>query len=186
MFLLNNFIIQILPFLPKTLIRIIAGRYIAGTSIQSAVKTVSKLNNKGQSATLDILGEHTTDIKKAKEITDNYIKILNEIKKNNLDCNISIKPSHLGTDINLETALNNFKNISNHINGNFLRIDMEDSNLTDITLDILKELKDTGRNSTGTVIQAYLHRSENDIKNMKPNQISDYAKVYTMKIVRLQ
>ena len=65
MFLLNNFIIQILPFLPKTLIRIIAGRYIAGTSIQSAVKTVSKLNNEGQSATLDILGEHTTDIKKA-------------------------------------------------------------------------------------------------------------------------
>ena len=168
MFLLNNFIIQILPFLPKTLIRIIAGRYIAGTSIQSAIKTASKLNNEGQSATLDILGEHTTDIKKAKEITDNYIKILNEIKKNNLDCNISIKPSHLGTDINLETALNNFKNISNHINGNFLRIDMEDSNLTDITLDILKELKDTGMNSIGTVIQAYLHRSENDIKNMKP------------------
>ena len=107
-------------------------------------------------------------IKKAKEITNNYIKILNEIKKNNLDCNISIKPSHLGTDINLETALNNFKNISNHINDNFLRIDMEDSNLTDITLDILKELKNTGRNNTGTVIQAYLHRSENDIKNMEP------------------
>jgi len=169
MFLLNNFIIQILPLLPKSLIRIIAGRYIAGTSIQSAIKAVSKLNNEGQSATLDILGEHTTDIKKAKEITDNYIKILNEIKKNNLDCNISVKPSHLGTDINTETALNNFRTISTHIEDNFLRIDMESSNLTDTTLGILRELKDIKENSIGTVIQAYLNRSKNDISNMKQN-----------------
>jgi len=169
MFLLNTFIIKALPYLPKSFIRIIAGKYIPGTSIQSAITAVKTLNNEGQHATLDILGEHTSDIKKANQITENYITILNEIKKNTLNCNISVKPSHLGTDINSEIALNNFKKILSNINDNFLRIDMEDSNLTDTTITILNKLKNISNVNVGSVIQAYLYRSENDIENMRPN-----------------
>ena len=104
------------------------------------------------------------------QITNEYIEILNQIEINNLNCNVSIKPSHIGSDINKDTAINNFKKIQNYAikTNNFVRLYMENSGITDLTLNIYKELIKINENS-GIVIQAYLHRSENDIKSLPKN-----------------
>ena len=118
--------------------------------------------------TLDILGEHTKSKLECLEITNSYIEILNRIKRNNLDCNISIKPSHIGTDIDSAYFLNNLNLIHQESikRKNFLRIDMENSSLTDITIKAFKKNYQTHKN-IGIVIQSYLLRSENDINKLQ-------------------
>ena len=170
MYYINNIIIYLIQFMPKWFIKIIANNYIAGTNIQDAIKLIKKLKSQNLSATLDKLGEHTKEKNLATSITNQYIEILNNINLNKLDCNISVKPSHIGSDINIETLFNNFNKIQFIANktNNFIRIDMEDSKLTDITLNLFNKLNLKNLN-VGTVIQAYLYRSENDIKKLKPN-----------------
>ena len=105
--IINNLIITVIPYLPKFLIKIIANKYIAGTNINHAINAVKRINSIGQLATLDILGEHTKDNNSCHEITTEYINILNQIYNNKLDCNVSIKPSHIGSDISKRQVLNN-------------------------------------------------------------------------------
>ena len=169
MFFLNKIIIIIIPFLPKFVARFFSKKYVAGTTINQALDKIQKLNLKNESATIDILGEHTKRTKEANEITSNYIKIIEKIHTNNLDCNLSIKPSHIGLDISYELALNNFKQILESAKkyGNFIRIDMESSKNTDISIKLYNELKKISSN-IGIVFQAYLHRTENDINNIDP------------------
>tara|TARA_B100000579_G_C22821208_1_gene850753 strand:- start:666 stop:1568 length:903 start_codon:yes stop_codon:yes gene_type:complete len=169
MFFLNKIIIIIIPFLPKFVARFFSKKYVAGTTINQALDKIQKLNLKNESATIDILGEHTKKTKEANEITSNYIKIIEKIHTNNLDCNLSIKPSHIGLDISYELALNNFKQILESAKkyGNFIRIDMESSKNTDISIKLYNELKKISSN-IGIVFQAYLHRTENDINNIDP------------------
>ena len=131
----------VLPIIPKYLIRIISNRYIAGVHDSEALETVKKLNKMNLSVTIDILGEHTDDENEANIITHRYIKLYKEISNKGLDCNISIKPSHIGTDISIETFKNNLNLIHNEAkdNNNFLRIDMENSLLTDTTINAFKK-----------------------------------------------
>ena len=105
--LFNRLIISATPFLPRRIIWKIAGRYVAGESSARALAVVRQLNDKGYSATVDILGEHTDSKSKATEITREYINIYDEISKQKLDCNISIKPSHIGQDISNEILQSN-------------------------------------------------------------------------------
>ena len=169
MFFLNKIIIIIIPFLPKFVARFFSKKYVAGTTIDQALGKIQKLNLNNESATIDILGEHTKETKESNEITSNYIKIIEKIHSNNLDCNLSIKPSHIGLDISYELALNNFKQILESAKkyGNFIRIDMESSKNTDISIKLYNELKKISSN-IGIVFQAYLHRTENDINNIDP------------------
>ena len=97
--LFNRLIISTTPFLPRSIVWKIAGRYVAGETSAKALSVVRQLNEKGYSATMDILGEHTRFKSEAAEITREYMNIYDEISKQKLDCNISIKPSHIGQDI---------------------------------------------------------------------------------------
>ena len=146
----NNLIISTIELLPRSFIKIFAYKYVAG---EIAV-------------TLDILGEHVSNKNTAEEISNEYQKLLIEIKQNDLDCNLSIKPSHLGMDINFYCAKKNIMDIIEKANeyNNFIRIDMEDSTQTDLTIKLYNELK-RNHDNVGIVHQAYLHRSEKDIKN---------------------
>ena len=99
-YLLNKTIIYLIPLLPKFFVKIFANKYVAGVKTSNALKIVNRLNKKGLACTLDILGEHTKNSDEATAITNKYNDILNKITINNLDCNISIKPSHIGSDIN--------------------------------------------------------------------------------------
>tara|TARA_Y100000996_G_scaffold73692_1_gene49582 strand:+ start:4459 stop:5352 length:894 start_codon:yes stop_codon:yes gene_type:complete len=170
MIIFNKLIVLILPLMPKWFIKIIAKKYIAGTTLEEAINAIKNLNSQGQKVTLDILGEHTETIVECNNITDDYIRILKEINKNKLDCNISVKPSHIGSDINSNIVVENFSKIQDAANkfDNFIRLDMESSELTDLTLEVYSNLIKKSSN-VGIVIQAYLYRSMEDIGRLKKN-----------------
>ena len=170
MSIFNKFIIIILPLLPKFFVKLFSGRYVAGNNFKQALNTVKKLNLDGQCATLDILGEHTTEKNNSKAITEKYISLVKYIDSNNADCNLSIKPSHIGLDIDYSLALTNYISIVNEAEkfNNFIRLDMESSKATDLTIRLHNELREQHRN-VGIVIQAYLKRSEQDIMNLPDN-----------------
>ncbi|MAZ68879.1 MAG: proline dehydrogenase [Candidatus Marinimicrobia bacterium] len=170
MSIFNKFIIIVLPLLPKFFVKLFSGRYVAGNNFKQALNTVKKLNLDGQCATLDILGEHTAEKNNSKAITEKYISLVKYIDSNNADCNLSIKPSHIGLDIDYSLALTNYISIVNEAEkfNNFIRLDMESSKATDLTIRLHNELRELHRN-VGIVIQAYLKRSEQDIMNLPDN-----------------
>ena len=170
MSIFNKFIIIILPLLPKFFVKLFSSRYVSGNNFKQALNTVKKLNLDGQSATLDILGEHTLEKNNAKAVTEKYISLVNYIDSNKADCNLSIKPSHIGLDIDYSFALINYTSIIKEAEkfNNFIRLDMESSKATDPTIRLYKELKEQYEN-VGIVIQAYLKRSEQDILNLPKN-----------------
>ena len=167
-YLLNKTIIYLIPLLPKFFVKIFANKYVAGVKTSNALKIVNRLNKKGLACTLDILGEHTKDSNEATAVTNKYIDILNKITINNLDCNISIKPSHIGSDINSKNFNNNIKKLISTAKekNNFIRIDMEDSKLTQLTLNTYKDNSEH-KDYLGIVLQAYLLRSKNDLESLK-------------------
>ena len=166
-YLLNKTIIYLIPLLPKFFVKIFANKYVAGVKTSNALKIVNRLNKKGLACTLDILGEHTKDSNEATAITNKYNDILNKITINNLDCNISIKPSHIGSDISSKNFNNNIKKLISTAEekNNFVRIDMEDSKLTQLTLNTYKDNIEH-KDYLGIVLQAYLLRSKNDLESL--------------------
>ncbi len=171
--IINKMISTLIPYLPKLLIYQFAKKYVAGVSQESALKTIQNLNDQGYLATLDILGEHTEDESSASSITNQYIQLYKEINSRSLDCNISLKPTHIGADISLDTYNANLKKIiieSERVN-NFLRIDMESSKYTDFTINSFIRERERGVN-IGTVFQAYLFRTYNDITKLDPTNLN--------------
>ena len=165
--LFNSLIKKTVPYLPKWFSKPFAKPYVAGETIDEALNNVSKLNQKGFRATLDILGEHVQSSSIAKKITERYCAIYQCINDKNLNCTISVKPSHVGLDISYEEALRNLMFIASKAKelNNFLRIDMENSDLTDHTFDLFNQCKQVTVN-VGVAVQAYLRRSVNDIHNL--------------------
>ena len=171
--LINNLIIQIIPFLPKFFVKIVASPYIAGITDEEMLKNVQELNNKGYKVAIDILGEHVETENEANEITSRYISIYDEISKRNLDANISIKLTHIGQDLGLDIVKNNLTKLVQAAkkNNNFLRLDMENVPYTSETIHLYKEMFEH-YNKIGIVIQAYLHRSFNDIESLSDKKFN--------------
>ena len=171
--ILNSVIIKIITLVPKSIVQLFSGRYVAGEKHKTALAVVKSLNNQGFSATIDILGEHVQDITEANQITSEYIDLYDEIAENQLDCNISIKPSHIGLDLGENEFLDNLQLLIDKAmaHGNFLRIDMESSLVTDTTINayilMLKKSK-----AVGTVFQAYLFRTLDDVKNVQSDHLN--------------
>ena len=166
--LINRVVILTIHLIPKFFIKIFANQYVAGITTKDALKTVKRLNVQGFAVTLDILGEHTNNKGKAELITKQYCDILAQININNLDCNISIKPSHIGSDISNKLLMKNIRILheTSMKNNNFIRIDMENSELTDLTLNTYKN-RYISENNIGVVLQAYLYRTEQDLLQLK-------------------
>tara|TARA_Y100000994_G_C15691165_1_gene441598 strand:- start:1370 stop:2281 length:912 start_codon:yes stop_codon:yes gene_type:complete len=164
----NKLITFLVPFLPKIFVRLFSNKYIAGINQDEALKIIKRLNDKNLLATIDILGEHTKSINEANLITNEYVSLYKKIKSKNLNCNISIKPSHIGADISEDLFLKNLEKIHSHSIScdNFLRIDMEDSSFTNLTINAFNHRYKI-KNNIGIVIQAYLKRSHNDIIKLK-------------------
>jgi len=165
--IINRFVITITPLLPLSFVRMIAKRYVAGENSEEALKIVQGLNENGYSVTLDILGEHSQSKSEAQSITEAYVDLYENIQNQKLDCNISIKPTHIGLDMGNDFARENLFTLLNkaHKTNNFLRIDMENSQVTDTTLEFYRESKEK-YSEVGTVLQAYLYRSESDLQNL--------------------
>ena len=164
--LLDKLVVWSMPIVPKFLVRKVASRYIAGTTLDEAVEVIKNLQEQGCCATLDVLGEHITKKEQAEHAVQEYLQILDKIEQENLDCNISIKLTMLGLKLDLDFCLENSRRLVQRAKefDNFVRIDMEDSSCTTDTLQIHSQLKKDFDN-VGFVIQAYMRRSLPDIRD---------------------
>lgn len=162
--LLNKILVPSIQVLPRNVVKIFANKYIAGDKLSDAVAAVKDLNLKKLSATIDVLGELISDKNEAVKSKNENIEVLNEIRKNNIDCNLSIKLTMLGLKIDYDFCLSLVKEILSVAkkNGIFVRIDMEDSSVTDDTIRVFEDSRKDFDN-VGIVIQAYLRRSEKDV-----------------------
>ena len=165
--MINNILASSVSVMPKWFIKLFSKSYIAGHRPKEVIDIVKNLNSQGFSATIDILGEHINSQDKTNSVTKEYIQIYNDIAKNSVDSNISVKPTHIGLDISMDLALENFKILINKASesSNFLRIDMESSKNTDSTFKIYNDLFKIYP-KVGVVLQAYLKRSIADIEKL--------------------
>ena len=165
--MINNILASSVSVMPKWFIKLFSKSYIAGHRPKEVIDIVKNLNSQGFSATIDILGEHINSQAKTNSVTNEYIQIYNDIAKNSVDSNISVKPTHIGLDISMDLALENFKILINKASesSNFLRIDMENSKNTDSTFKIYNDLFKIYP-KVGVVLQAYLKRSIADIEKL--------------------
>lgn len=141
-----------------------ARRFVAGDATDQAIECVRRINQNGMVAMLNYLGEYVFTEEAAYEATENCLKTLDAIHNSGIDSNLSVKITSLGLDISKDLCLQNLRLILDRarLYGNFVRIEMEDYAHCQLTLDIYKELLKEYEN-IGTVIQAYLYRTEEDI-----------------------
>ena len=147
---------------------IFAKRFVAGESFTESVPKAKELNNKDLKLTLDLLGENVKDKKTATETVDNYVKLLDGIEDHGLDSSISIKLTMMGLDIDEDFCRANLHRLLDvaQKHGQFVRIDMESSENTQVTIDIFKEAQEKYGKHVGTVIQSMLFRSKDDINDL--------------------
>ena len=159
----HKLIVYIVELMPRSFVRLFSRKYIAGETIESAVKLVKEFNSKDIYATMDVLGESVKNEEEAVNAFNNAMKVFDAIVDNNLKANLSVKPTQLGLEINEELAYEHILKLVKRANeiDNFVRIDMEDSPYTDTTIDIYKKVFEN-YNNVGIVLQAYLKRTYND------------------------
>ncbi len=152
--------------------RRVSGRFVAGTGIDDAVRATQAINRTGMSVTIDNLGENVTNPDEARLSAQLYHQILDAIAANHLNANISLKLTHMGLDVDEALARNIVSGLvakaASMNPPGFVRVDMEGSPYTQRTLDFVHELHRApgNANAVGTVIQAYLKRSESDIEKL--------------------
>lgn len=169
--LLNKLIATLLPFMPKAIVGFFSKHYIAGEKMSDAINVTKELNNDGMLVTIDVLGEEVKDKNDSLEAVEIYRKVLWEINKENLKANISVKPTHMGLNLDKEFCYENFKMLVEEAGkyNNFVRIDMEDATTIDDTIEIYLRLKKEHKN-VGTVFQSYLRRLTDDVNNIIPHK----------------
>ncbi len=146
----------------------LASRFIAGETLADGIQTIKLLNDKGINATLDHLGENTDSPEKAKQAASDILQAFDAIEEAGVRANVSVKLTQIGLGVSSELCIENLKLILDRAKSynSFVRIDMEDSAVTQRTLDILRAVRQLGYDNVGIVIQAYLYRSEEDIRKL--------------------
>jgi len=142
-------------------------RFIAGENIEEAVNAIREVNARGCSASFDHLNESVTSIAEIEAEVREYLEVLARIDETGIDSNVSIKLTQFGLEIDPELAYRNARRVVEDAarRGNFVRIDMEASNVTQPTLDVFKRLRaEFGLNDVGIVLQSYLYRTMDDAR----------------------
>jgi proline dehydrogenase len=145
--------------------RRLSARFVAGDNLRDALATCQRINAEGIAVTLDHLGENVTSLEEAAASRDAYLQALNEIAGLKIDGNVSLKLTQFGMDLSLADCAANVEALVGQAAalGSFVRVDMESSEYTDRTLDLVVNLHQRYK-TTGTVIQAYLYRSRKDVE----------------------
>ena len=148
----------------------LSSRFVAGTEIDDALRVAESVNRQGISVTLDSLGESVTTEGEAHRAAEIYHQVLDTIDARKLNANISVKLTQMGLELSPKLAEKIATSLAQHAKagGNFVRIDMEDSKLTQVTLDIVRRLnaRPETKGAIGVVIQAYLYRSQADVEQL--------------------
>jgi len=160
----NKLIVALMPLAPRFIVKMVSKRYIAGEDTASAMATCLRLKEQGFLTTVDILGESVTSDQQARDARDSYFDLIGEVANNDIAQNISLKPTAMGLGLSEDIANDYIGAIVRkaHEAGVFIRIDMEDSPYTDKTLAMYDRLR-VQYPQLGTVIQAYMHRSLDDV-----------------------
>ena len=164
----NRLILSAIQLLPRRVIKPVAMRYIAGERLEDAVRVVKSLNSRNLMATLDVLGENVSAKEEALAALGAAEKVLHTIRDRHLSANLSIKLTQFGLKIDEAFCYSSVKSlleVARAVN-NFVRIDMENSSATSATLRLYGGLRAEGFENVGVVIQAYLKRSEEDIRRL--------------------
>ena len=166
MSLFNFLVSKTIMHVPGPIVGFFAKGYIAGDDLSAAVRTTKELNGKGMVTTIDILGEFIKTKEEANFFKQQCLDILNGIDKEDLDANLSLKPTQLGLELDKTFAFENIREIvalAASLN-NFVRIDMEDHSCTDDTLEFFRTLREEFPGHVGVVVQSYLRRTIDDIE----------------------
>ncbi len=164
----NKLVASILPLMPKSLVWVFSSRYIAGETIEEAIRSSKKLNTDGYMITIDLLGEFITELKQAEANRDSYLDIIDHFEKNKIDGNYSLKPTMFGLLIDKNACYTYIREIVSKAASfnNFVRVDMEDSQCVDLEIELFRKLKKEFPKNVGLVFQAYLHRTLDDVKDL--------------------
>jgi len=168
--LIDQAVVGLLPLVPKPIVRRFSSRYIAGDDLAAAVRTMRLLNGRRLMATVDVLGEFIHRLDEADATAAEYEHVLDAIESGGLDANISVKLTGLGLLLDRDHCHRLVEGLvrAAAVRKNFVRIDMEDSACTSITLDLYRRLRAAGHDNVGVVLQAYLRRSLDDIAALLP------------------
>ncbi len=152
--------------------RLGAQRFVAGETFAEAAGVLARLNERGLHANTTLLGEDVLSAGEARAVTAEYEQILDAIAERGLRCNIALKLTHLGLLLDEELAYEHVQRLVDRAAGlgNFIRLDMEHSDLVDATLGIYRRLRAGGRDAVGTVLQSYLYRTPADLDALLPLQ----------------
>ncbi len=150
----------------------LASRFVAGASMDDALRVCRRVNGEGISATLDYLGENVGTIAEAVQCRNAYIRALGAILANGIESNVSLKLTQFGIDVDEDACRKNVCALVTYAaeRNSFVRVDMESSAYTDRTLRLVEDLH-AHYGSCGTVIQAYLYRSARDIERLNARRI---------------
>ena len=145
-----------------------ARRFIAGERVEEAIAAARALEARGLLLTLDYLGESVRTIDAAAAATREYVRLIDVIVASGIERNISLKLTQLGVDVDRATCVDNMRRILDPAqrHGFFVRIDMENSPYTDVTLDVFETLWQQQYRNVGVVLQSCLHRTEKDVRRM--------------------
>jgi proline dehydrogenase len=147
-----------------------AYRFVAGVTIDEFMEAVKRANAAGFCVASGLLGEDVTSAESAREAAGAYVVILQRLAAQHADANVALKLTHLGLAIDRELAYANVRLVCGAAaaTNNFVRIDMEQSAYTDATLEIYRRLRADGVSNVGTVLQAYLYRTNEDLDGLLP------------------
>lgn len=164
----NKMIAAMLPYFPKKLIWIFSKRYIAGESIEDAIRASKELNAQGIKVTIDILGEFIKNLSEAEKNKIEYVELIDRMQKESIDGNYSVKPTMFGLLLDKEVCYQHIREVVAKAAsyGNFIRVDMEDSPCTDLEIELYRKLKAEFPKNVGLVVQAYMKRTLQDITNL--------------------
>jgi proline dehydrogenase len=163
-----------MPLVPKSIVQKVARRYIAGPHLLDAVRVTQHLQTLGASTTIDVLGEFVESRDRAEDETAMALQVVGAVHNHALDTYISVKLTSLGLDIDSEFAFQNLKRIVATASeyGLFVRMDMENTPYTTKTLDMYRRMRQDGFHNIGVVLQAYLRRTQDDIRSLATYQPS--------------
>jgi proline dehydrogenase len=150
--------------------RLGAARFVAGETLDECVLVLRSLNGRGLAANTTLLGEGVRDEDEARAVVGRYETVISRLVDEGLRANVALKLTHLGLELGEELAHANVRRLVEHARGlgSFVRIDMEQSVFVDATLRIYRRLREDGFDNVGTVLQAYLYRSEEDLAGLLP------------------
>jgi len=145
-----------------------ARRFIAGETISEAIEAARRVEARGLTHTLDLLGESVTTLEKADAAARGYLKVVDAIVQSGIGRNLSLKLTQLGLDVDKASAIDNLRKILERAEpaAFFVRVDMESSHYTDVTLEVFETLWQQGHRQIGIVLQSALHRSDQDLRRI--------------------